>query len=39
LSLIDTPAARFALKNAATDRDPLVRSAAGSALRAERTAS
>jgi hypothetical protein len=39
LSLIDTPAARFALKNAATDKDPLVRSAAGSALRAERTAS
>jgi len=35
LGVINTPAARFALDQAATDKDPLVRSAANAALRAE----
>lgn len=33
LGVIDTPGARFALEGAAKDRDPVVRSAAGNALR------
>lgn len=35
LGVIGTPAARFALEKAAKDRDPVVRSAASSALRGE----
>ena len=35
LGLINTPAARLALEHAASDKDPLVRSAAGAALRGE----
>jgi HEAT repeat protein len=37
LGRINTPAARFALQAVSEDRDPLVRSAAGSALRPDRT--
>ncbi len=36
LGIVGTPGARALLENAAEDRDPLVRSAAGSALRGER---
>ncbi len=39
LGMLKTPAARFALETAVKDKDPLVRSAAGAALRAEGLAS
>jgi HEAT repeat protein len=39
LGMLNTPAARFALEAAAKDKDPLVRSAAGAALRPEGLAS
>jgi HEAT repeat protein len=39
LGIINTPAARFALAKGAKERDPLVRSAAGAALRADGLAS
>jgi len=39
LGVINSPTARFALEKAAEDKDPLVRSAASAALRAEASAS
>ena len=39
LGIVNTPAARLALEKATKDRDPLVRTAAAGALRAEAIAS